>query len=173
MEDHGFTLLELLIALCVLMITLAIGIPSFSNQIQSLHVRTTAYDLLESVNHTRTLAVSHGKRATLRHRGSWEQGWDIFIDENDNGTLDEDEVLIQQRGPLKSVIVKGNKPLSQYVSFIASGESRYVGKAGSGAFQAGTFTVCPATSGAGYSLVLARSGRLRMESITEAECSAS
>ena len=27
MKDHGFTLLELLIVLCVLMITLAIGIP--------------------------------------------------------------------------------------------------------------------------------------------------
>lgn len=173
MDERGFTLLELLITLCIAAILLAIGIPSFSNQIQSAHVRTSAHTMLESVNHARTLAITHGKRATLRHLGSWEQGWEVFIDANDNGMRDDGETVIQQHGPLASVSIVGNQPLKQYVSFIASGESRYVGKANGGAFQAGTFTVCPTVPGAGYELVLARSGRLRMDKLTEEECAAS
>lgn len=172
MDEQGFTFIELMVTLCVASIMLMLCLPGFTDQIQSAHVRTTAHSLLESVNHARTLAVTHGQRATLTHPGSWDEGWEVFLDKNDNGIVDEDEVVIKQHAPLKSVHVNGNRPLEKYVSFIASGESRYVGKANGGAFQAGTFTVCPTTPGAGYELVLARSGRLRMDKLSEAECAA-
>jgi type IV fimbrial biogenesis protein FimT len=171
-QARGFTLIELLFTLLIFLILVTLGIPSFSDQIQSSRTRTGALDLLQSLNHARTLAVSHGRRATLSHTGHWEGGWELYIDKNDNGVLDEDEHLISTSQPLKSVRVTANQPVRKYVSFIGSGESRFTGKANGGAFQAGTFTVCPDTPGAGYRLVLARGGRVRMETITAAECNA-
>lgn len=170
MRQDGLTLIELLFTLLIVALLLGIGLPSFSNQIQSTQTRTSAIQLLESINATRTLAVSQGNRATMRHTGDWHQGWQIFVDLNDNGLLDEDETLVSEANPLKGVRVKGNSPLRDYVSFIQSGESRYVGKANAGAFQAGTFSICPELGGAGYKLVLARSGRARMDTLSAEEC---
>lgn len=172
MQHRGFTLFELLIVLLVLTLLFSIGIPNFSAQVQSNRTRAGALDFLQSIHQTRTLAVTHRSRATLRHRGDWNQGWDLFLDTNNNGKLDESEVLITQSQRFNSVRVSANQPVKNYVSFIATGESRFVGSANSGAFQAGTFTVCPVASGAGYKLVLARSGRLRMSNIPEEECDA-
>lgn len=170
---RGFTLIELMVTLLILLILLTIGIPSFSNQLQSSRTRTSALDLLQAINQARTIAISQAQRATLSHTGSWESGWELYIDANDNGQLDGDEQLITSSKALNSVRVSANKPIKNYVSFIGTGESRFVGKADGGAFQAGTLTVCPETTGAGYRLVLARSGRIRMEGISEADCDAS
>jgi type IV fimbrial biogenesis protein FimT len=171
MKQNGLTLVELLFTLLILALLLGIGIPSFSSQIQSTQTRTSAFQLLEAVNSTRTLAISQGHRATMRHKGDWNGGWQIFVDSNDNGLLDEGERLISEADRLKGVQITGNTPLRQYVSFIPNGESRHIGQADSGAFQAGTFNICPETGGAGYKLVLARSGRARIDTISADECS--
>jgi type IV fimbrial biogenesis protein FimT len=170
MKEHGFTLLELLITVSVIAILFALAVPGFSNQLQSARTRTVTLDLLQSASHARTLAVTQGRRTTLRQREQWELGWDVFIDENNNGVLDEDEVLVHRREAVPGVRISANQPVRQYISYISTGESRYVGSAQGGAFQAGTFSICPTDSGAGYRLVLARSGRLRMETQTELEC---
>lgn len=172
MQKYGFTLLELTITLLIISLILTIALPGFSHQIQSNHTRSATLDLLESINHARTLAISHGQRATIRNRGGWEQGWQVFIDKNNNGLFDEDDVLLQERQASDRIKISGNRWVADYMSFIPSGESRLVGRNNGGGFQAGTLTLCPAAPGAGYKLVLARSGRLRMETITAAECEA-
>ena len=170
MRAYGFTLFELLITLLVISLLVTFAVPGFSNQIQSARTRTATLDLLQSANHTRTLAITHKARTIIRHPGEWEQGWDVFIDSNNNGLLDEDEVLLQRREPLTGVRITGNQPLRHYISYIPTGESRYVGDTYGGAFQAGTLSICPVGSGAGYRLILSRSGRLRMETQTQEEC---
>jgi type IV fimbrial biogenesis protein FimT len=172
MHQRGFTLLELLITLTILAILMTIGVPSFSAQIHNTRLKTTTLSLLEAVTLTRTQAVATNKRATLKHTGKWEDGWEVFIDSNDNGIRDENERLLITSEKTKDVRITPNQPLKNYISFIGSGESRYVGKANGGAFQAGKFTLCPATKGAGFELILARSGRMRMNEISEAECGA-
>lgn len=172
MRTHGYTLLELLITLLIVSLLLSIAIPGFTQQIQSNRTRTATLELLESINHARTLAVTHGKRATIRNRGQWAQGWEIFIDENNNGLWDEGELLLQERTTSNNMNISGNRSVEEYVSFIPSGESRRAGRANGGSFQAGTFTICPTEPGAGYELVLARSGRLRMDTISKEECGA-
>lgn len=170
MQERGFTLFELVITLAIAAILLTIGIPNFSHQINNSRTKTTALDLMQAVQHARTLAVSHNRRATLLHQGKWEDGWGVFIDGNDNGETDGDEELVFTASPPQSVAIYANGPFNKYVSFIGTGESRLVGRANGGGFQAGTFRVCPKEGGKGYALILARSGRMRMESISEAEC---
>lgn len=170
MQAQGFTLPELMITLLVLTLLLTLGLPGFSKQIESTRTHVAATDLVQAINHARTLAVTRGKRATLRHRGHWTQGWELFVDENNNGLLDGNEILIMQSEPVKAVRIIASQPVRNYVSFVPSGKSRFVGTANGGAFQAGSFAVCPPTTGPGYKLVLSPSGRLRMDKLTTEEC---
>jgi len=171
MYNHGFTLLELLITLIIVILLITIGVPSFSAQIHNTRVKTITSSLLESVELTRTQAVFSNTRATMKHHGTWEDGWDVFIDKNNNGTLDQDEKLLASTEKVNNVRITSNRPVKNYISYIGTGESRFVGKADGGAFQAGTLTVCPTTKGNGYELILARSGRMRMHEITADKCS--
>lgn len=166
MQTRGFTLLELLISLSIFTIILSLGIPSFSAQIQNTKVKTSTQSLLESVELARSQAVMSNRRTTLKPTGTWENGWEVFIDSNNNGVRDQDEPLLQAREKITGVRITPNSPLSRYVSFIGSGESRLVG----GGFQAGALTVCPEYTGPGYKLTLARSGRMRMNDIAAEEC---
>ncbi len=170
MKQHGLTLPELIIVLSVTAILLGFGLPGFSNQLESTQARTSTLQLLESINHARTLAISQGRRATLRHTGDWTQGWELFMDENNNSLLDEGEVLVSQGSPLKGVRVHANQPVRHYVSYIPSGESRHASQHHDGAFMAGTFILCPERPGSGYRIILARSGRARMDVANAEEC---
>ena len=173
MNARGFTLLELLITLIILALLMTIGIPSFASQIQNTKLKTTTLSLFEAVQLTRNKAVFANARAVVKNQDSWDEGWEIFMDTNDNGVRDQNETILQTHEKIKGIRIISNAPIRNYVSFIGSGESRFIGKTNGGAFQAGTFKVCPTTKGSGYTLILARSGRLRMDKISAAECDAS
>lgn len=170
MCNRGFTLLELLITLAILVLIMTMGIPSFSKQIHNTRLKTTTLSLFEAVAATRTQAISINNRATLKHQGTWGDGWEAFIDTNNNGVRDEEEKIFLSHEKTKDVRITANRPLQNYISFIGTGESRFVGEYNGGAFQAGTFKICPATNGTGFELTLARSGRMRMNEISAAKC---
>jgi type IV fimbrial biogenesis protein FimT len=102
--------------------------------------------------------------------GSWDSGWEVFIDANNNGLREADEQLLYSGGVIDGANINPNRPVRNYVSFIGTGEGRFVGTANSGGFQAGTFRICPAGGGEGYSLTLSRSGRVRWGNLSAAEC---
>jgi type IV fimbrial biogenesis protein FimT len=167
MREHGFTLLELLITLTILVILLTVGLPSFSQQIQNSKTRTFTLELMQAVQQTRTLAVSKNQRATLRNFGRWENGWELFLDKNNNGLRDDDEVLVFQKNQrLTSVITAPGDPVSEYVSFIGTGVGRRI----NGALQMATINICSTDSGAAYALVLSTGGRMRMEETQTSQC---
>ncbi|MBY6191834.1 GspH/FimT family pseudopilin [Microbulbifer agarilyticus] len=170
MNQRGLTLIELLITCSILGILLAIGIPSFQQQLETSRTRAAADALLQAIHLTRSKAVSTNRRATLRRLDTWHAGWEVFYDRDFDGERDADEQQITTGTALIGVTIDGNGPLTNYVSFIGSGESRYAGTANGGGFQAGTFTICPTTPGEGYQLILARSGRVRVDRVTAADC---
>jgi len=170
MRSFGFTLIELLITLSVAAILLTIGLPSFSAQIQNSRVKTAMLSLQEALQLTRAQAVFSNNRATIVKHHEWGDGWEIFIDENNDGLRGSDENIIQQHEKFDGVHITGNRPVKNYVSYIGTGESRNARGSDTGAFQAGTFTICPETKGTGYELTLARGGRVRVNEITEQEC---
>ncbi|MCA0894433.1 GspH/FimT family pseudopilin [Microbulbifer agarilyticus] len=170
MNQRGLTLIELLITSSILGILLAIGIPNFQQQLEANRTRAAADALLQAIHLTRSKAVSTNRRATLRRLDNWHAGWEVFYDRDFDGELDADEQQITTGTALIGVTIDGNGPLTNYVSFIGSGESRYAGTASGGGFQAGTFTICPTTPGEGYQLILARSGRVRVDRVAAADC---
>jgi len=172
MRSSGFTLIELLTTISISAALLTIGIPSFSKQIQNSRVETAMLSLQESLQLTRVSAVSTNKRATISNLKKWEEGWEVFIDLNNNGIREPNEDAIKKYEKLKGIRISTTEPVKTYVSYIGTGEgTKANGKTG-GAFQAGTFTICPEAKGAGYELTLARGGRVRKSDITERECEA-
>jgi type IV fimbrial biogenesis protein FimT len=171
MPARGFTLLELLITLTIITLLMTIGVPSFSAQIQNTRLKTAALNLRDALEFTRSKAVFSNARTTIKNKGEWVDGWEIFTDTNGNGIKDENEQLLSVGNSIKEIRITPNQPLKRYVSFVGSGESRFISKnSGSGAFLAGRLTVCPAKKGEGYELILARGGRVRMNDISTEEC---
>lgn len=171
-NNLGFTYLECVITLTVVAIVAALAAPSFSRLIQDNKVETATHALLEAVKTTRSYAIKGNRRTTLASAPSWEDGWIIFYDDNHNGAIDQNETLLLDSQAIPThVIVKGNRYVDDYISYLGTGESRWAGGRKGGAFQAGTITICPEKAGEGYELILSRGGRLRKHSIDEKECS--
>src|SRR6476619_4227500 len=124
MRSNGFTLLELFIILTVMAILLGIGIPSFSAQLQRTRLETATSAMLEALALTRTQAISANSRTTIRNISEWQDGWDIFLDSNNNGQLDGNESAIQHHEKLTGVTIKGNRFVQSDISYVGSGEAR-------------------------------------------------
>ena len=101
--------------------------------------------------------------------GGWEQGWILFHDRNNNAVLDAGEEVVQQQGPASTGIrLRGNSPVANYVSYTPTGTAKLT----SGAFQAGTFTLCAesAASSNVRQIVLSGTGRARAQKGTSRDC---
>lgn len=169
MRTRGFTLIELVVTMAVLVILVTVALPAFSHLVRETRTHTRAQDLYQAAQLARTSAITNNQRVTLSADGQWSDGWQVFVDSNHNGQLDSGELLLASAEPNDSIRIVGNQWVVNHLSFIGTGESRYANGGPGGAFQAGRVTVC-AEGEPGYELTLARSGRLRMSSITRDQC---
>ncbi len=152
-RSQGFTLVELMIAIAVLGILLALAVPSFQGLIASSRLTAATNDMVSALAQARSNAIKTGNRITLcpssngtscASSGTWEQGWISFIDTDRTGTsaaVDTGEtVLTSNQAMPTGIIINGNLT---YVSFSADGMPKTL----TGGIGAGTMRVCN-TSGA-------------------------
>jgi type IV fimbrial biogenesis protein FimT len=92
-HSAGYTLMELLTTITIAGILLGVAIPSFTSIIASNQLTTYANELVTALNFARSEAVKRGVQVTVRRKGAtsaqWESGWDVFVDINGNGLLDD------------------------------------------------------------------------------------
>lgn len=166
-RHRGFTMVELLIALAILAILFAAAMPSWAHYFSTSALRERAGALADSFLIARTEAIRRGGRVAVcpgskdlcdPQAPGWEAGWLVFADDNRNGVRDPGEGVILREGfAPPGLSIRGNRPVSEYVSFTALGQLRR----NDGALQMGTFTVC--RSGfEGSKVVLANGGRVRI-----------
>jgi len=94
---QGFSIIELMTILAIAGVLLSIGIPSFISMIQNYKLTTTTNALFASVNLARSEAIHRGVRVDLTPVGdgsSWTQGWQVFVDGNNNQRPDSGELVI-------------------------------------------------------------------------------
>jgi len=100
----GFTLIELIIAIAVAAIVLSLGVPSFERVIERNQLSTNINKLVSTLNLARSEAIKRNQRVKICDSsdgatcgaGNYELGWIVFVDENNNGVLDNpNEELIQ------------------------------------------------------------------------------
>jgi type IV fimbrial biogenesis protein FimT len=106
-REQGFTLIELMTAIAVLALLLAIAVPSFRDAALGSRLAAVANSLLASVQLARSEAIKRNVPITLcvssdgsscAATGGWEQGWVI----RDPGGL----VIDSQRGVPADLIVR-------------------------------------------------------------------
>ncbi len=171
----GLTLLELLAALAIGGILLVLGVPAYRAWIADLEMRDRIEALVVTMGRARAEAIKRQTRVALcpsgdgRHcagGGKWEDGWIVFVDTNDDGDRDPDEtILAVEPSSRPGITIRGNRPVSQYISYTYYGMTRMT----NGALQMGTLTVCRPGSKA-VDVVLANGGRVRVDR-TKSRCS--
>ncbi len=176
---HGWSLLEMLVVMALLGVFLSLGANAWKPLRQKYQLQAQAEDLLSTLALARSEAAKRGVRVTLcvssdgvycRSDGGWTQGWVLFEDTDGNAVRSATEPLIQVHAALPAgVLAWGNSPVVRYVSYAPNRRSQLV----SGAPQAGTITLCLAssTSTSGWDLAINFVGNAHLEAVTLTSCS--
>jgi general secretion pathway protein H len=122
-HDQGFTLLELMIVVLVIALALAVSYPSLSRGTSSIHLRSTARDILSTFRIAREKAVTEqtGMRVAVDRVKQELVLNDDFGDGSRTYSLPKD-VKIQRMALAGNEVVKG--PL--LVRFLPNGSSQSV-----------------------------------------------
>jgi type IV fimbrial biogenesis protein FimT len=143
----GFTLLEIMISIGVLAIMLSLAVPAYNELVKNNRISTQANALHTALMLSRSEALTRLSRVTVCSSsdgsscasGGWEQGWIVFLDPDNDATVDNNETILR----IDSAITggntfRGNSNVANYVSFVGDGASMTT----SGTFQTGTWVVC-------------------------------
>lgn len=178
-HDDGFTLIELMVTLSVLVVLMALAVPSFQSAMASSNVTTTTNDLLATLAQARSNAVRRGARVTVcksangsqcTSSGGWEQGWIMFNDDDHSGTnasvSSGETITFSSPAAANGIVIKGN---TNYVSYAADGQGKAMD--GTGGFLAATLRVCNTSTSLSNDkrardLKLSRVGRIIVEQPT-------
>jgi len=175
----GYTLVELLVTLSLVTTLLAWAVPTFSDVIHSVRVNAGTQALANSLALARSEAVKRNVRVVMcksahgvacEPGAGWEQGWIVFHDLNNNGVVDTGEYVLHREAAMPPALrMSGNTPVSHYVTYTPYGRTKQL----SGAFQAGTFTICT-NSGRrvqARQVVINNVGRARVANASLTQCS--
>lgn len=121
---NGFTLVELLVTLAIAAILTTIALPSFQEMIANNRISSVSNELLTSISTARTEAIKRGRSVTIQSNqgNTWEGGWQIFIDGNNNNSYDAGETLIQtyQSRASAATVRLASNPVA-FITFGATG----------------------------------------------------
>jgi type IV fimbrial biogenesis protein FimT len=106
---RGFTLVELLITLTVLVITLAIAAPAMSGFVRSSQLSGTQTELIGALMLARSEATKRGSQvgvvaATPASGAEFSNGWTIWVDANSNGVFDAGETVVREYAARKNSV---------------------------------------------------------------------
>lgn len=99
---HGFTLIELMIALAVAAILMAAAMPSMSALVARNQLASASNEVVAHLNLARTEAVNRGRTAGICGSsdgfscdGAWAQGYAVWVDTNRNDVVDAPDEIIR------------------------------------------------------------------------------
>ena len=159
-------------------ILLAICVPSFASLVHTSRLSSATNEMSASLHLARSEAIKRSLCAVMcmsvggtscSASGGWHQGWLVFHDANNNAILEVGETVILVRQALRTGFsLTGNAPVSKYISYSSNGGTKLI----SGAFQAGTLTLCSKSGspGSARQVIISSIGRPRTAEIVLASC---
>ena len=175
---RGFTLVELLFTVCIAAVLIGIAAPPLAAAADGMRLSAAANTFLAQLHLARSEAIKRNGPVAIcksadgescSSSGGWEQGWIVFHDVNNDGLRQAGERRIERFAALPAGLrLVGNFSVAEYVSFAPNGATRMI----SGAFQAGTLTVCRASTEAAEArqIVINAIGRPRVQKVRLANC---
>ncbi len=159
----GFTLVEMLGALAIGGVALGLGMDSLQGVVTDQRVASYAGDLLQTVHNARQYAIMKRQRVTVcasedgqNCGGDWSNGHLIFLDDNGNRELDEEDEILNHGGGShgKDPVYWRSFRVADTLQFLPTGITNH---------QNGTLTVC----GLGQveharAVIITKTGRPRM-----------
>jgi len=164
----GFTLVELLVVLCVVAALTTMVVPSLRSFVQEQRMTTQANEVLTVLASARNSALHRQVRVTLcasydqqtcHHTSFWETGWVLFTDTGVRGQLDGSDQILGSGGQLSgNSTLRAGGTFRYYVSYLPNGMSQ-----GSGGLANDTLRLCDAR-GREYarSIIINVTGRVRI-----------
>lgn len=142
-NNHGFTLIELIVTLALIAILAATAGPELGTFLKRNKLVTQTNNFVSSLNIARSEAAKHGSKVSVCISNAaqtacvdgaypnWEDGWIVFVDANGNTTIDPGDFILNVNNE-----VSGGTTIrsTQHVNDIT-----YLGD---GSSSAGTFRVC-------------------------------
>jgi len=171
----GFTSIELMVALTILVVLIGFAVPSFSAMVAQNRLATAANNLSAAFSLARQTAVTrnapvalcagdaaHGCHAPADW--NWSRGWLVFMDRDRDGVCDAGEPIVHEgaASPV-GLVIAGNSPMQKPIIFSPLGFAAQPG----GAFSAGTLRVCATAriQNNARDLILSKSGRVRVAQV--------
>ena len=137
-NERGFTLIESMLALVVLAILAAIAVPSFKQYTATSRVSAATNGLASALARARSEALLRGTPVSVcaaadvnmnQCGADWRQGWIVFIDTANPGTLDGVTDSVLQAWPPPGATISMNAVGSNYVLYDPRGMNGTVGGA--------------------------------------------
>jgi type IV fimbrial biogenesis protein FimT len=174
--ESGFTLLETLLVLALVAVLTGIAAPAMISWRLQQRMQVQGQALFDSLVLARAEALRQQQRVTVcavtdndrcAPAGPWTSGWMVFVDANANAQRESEERVLQRHEALsEGLALEGNSLVSRYVSYGLEGRSQTT----SGAFQAGTLTLCHVAAAQAWHVVINALGKPRMEKVPADGC---
>jgi len=163
----GYSMIEMVVALAIITILLALAAPSFSAISSNAQLRGYTNQLIDQLQYARSEAVKRSQRVEMcksengfdcSHAGEWHQGYLIFADKNQDRQHEASEPILYIQHTLTSLqsLSYSAFPSPNYVIYYPTGLS----------MGNGTFTLCDRRgSKHARAVILYKTGRIRTANI--------
>lgn len=179
-SQAGFSLLEWLLVIAIISMLARMTATPLHRWLQHFQAQQQAQALVQDLWLARQTAARFGQRAVLcgldpitvtcSTSGQWSQGRLLFVDQNNNGVLDQVEPIVQSRASPASdwTLTAGTAQLADRVSYAPTGGVRNI----NGAVVSGHFKLCPPPNSAhhGLRVVINSLGRPRAQTAPAGDC---
>jgi type IV fimbrial biogenesis protein FimT len=133
-HTYGFTLLELMVVLSIVSIISLMAMPDSAQYRNDNRLRAATNDLVVAMQAARSEAVGRNVATTLCKKnvagtdcsadGGWHQGWLIFVDPDQDASVDVGEEVIKVHEPLGGLVTfYGTTGVADSITFRASGQT--------------------------------------------------
>jgi type IV fimbrial biogenesis protein FimT len=164
----GYSLTEILTTLAVAGVVVGSGVPAMQNLVYDQRLTTQVNQLLGDLYLARSESIKRGVPVVLCKSNDgvacstttdWRNGWLVFVDSDDDSTVDASEPVIRVQQALSA-------GMALRFGAFGPGTGRYVTYLSTGlAEQNGTFTFCdPRGASNARAIIITQSGRVRISS---------
>jgi len=130
-QQHGFTALELMVALAIVAIVLAMAVPSFKNYGWNLRMKTAMDAMHTDLQLARGRAISHNIQTVMcpstdahecSRASDWHPGWIVFSDLNGDRRRQTGEPLLKHGNTVEFLAINSSRS-RKHIRFYPNGSA--------------------------------------------------